>query len=146
MQLSVGFLTDHAGEAMRAEESWAAGLALERPVGHVLGVLQVDLLVGPGAARPAGLAPVDPRRPVAVDVGPHVVGLRRVVAAHQAVEVEPHLGGRADPLLEVPCCRWYLLVRRMRLRSISWATLRYVPLVSFMQLVRKVVSLEKSKA
>jgi hypothetical protein len=29
-----------------AEESWAAGLALERPVGHVLGVLQVDLLVG----------------------------------------------------------------------------------------------------
>ena len=98
-----GDLTDHAGEAMGAEEAWAAGLALERPVRDVLGVLQVDLLVGTGAARPAGLAPVDPRRPVAVHVGLHVVGLRRVSAAHQAVEVEPHLRRRADPLLEVPC-------------------------------------------
>jgi len=103
-----GDLTDHAGEAMGAEEAWAAGLALERPVGDVLGVLQVDLLVGTCAARPAGLAPVDPRRPVAVHVGLHVVGLRRVVAAHQAVEVEPHLRRRADPLLEVPC--FYIVV------------------------------------
>jgi len=110
-QLQCKMLTDHAGEAMGAEEAWAAHLALDGPVGDVLGVLQVDLLVGTCAARPARLASVDPRRPVAVHVGPHVVGLRRVVAAHQAVEVEPHLRRRADPLLEVAC---YVHRRRRR--------------------------------
>ena len=65
---------------MWAKESRAAGLALEGPVGDVLCVLEVDLLVVPGPARPPGLAPVDPRREVAVEVGPHVVGLPVVAA------------------------------------------------------------------
>lgn len=96
--------TDHAGEAVGAEEPRAAGLALEGPVRDVLGVLEVDLLVIPGPARPPGLAPVDPRRQVAVEVGAHVVHLAVLAAVHQAVEVEAHLGGRADALLKVPWC------------------------------------------
>ena len=96
-------LTDHASEAMGAEEARAAGLALEGPVGDNLCVLQVDLLVLPGSARPPGFAAVDPRGAVAVDVGLYVVGLPVVTAVEQAVEVEFHLSGRADAQLKVPC-------------------------------------------
>ena len=97
-------LTYHAGESMGAEEAGAASLAVFCSVRDVLGVLEIDLLV-PGAAGPAGLAAVDPGGEVAVLVWPDVALLapRLLPAVHEAVEVEEHLRGGADALVQVTC-------------------------------------------
>lgn len=89
---------------MGAKEARAASLALEGSVRDILRILQVNLLLLSSTARPSRLAPIDPRRQVAVLVGTDVILLAALLpAVEQTVEVELHFGSSADTLLHVSC-------------------------------------------
>lgn len=92
-------LTYHAGYAARTEEARAAGMAVENPRRHSLG-MEVDLMICPHAACPSGLAPRRPRGQITVLVGLQVITLAAVFI--EACEVEFDLCGSAYPLHELP--------------------------------------------